>query len=158
MSHRAMTSIVLAVLAGTSWAEPQYGMEEHFGRAIPVPRSIIAQLRPALDPTREAASCGPILDALIEATPIALSSGVHVLLVKPSSVCLCAAWSCPFWLFRKHAGRFEQIGRVDAASLEVTGKLSHAIDSWLHTPGLQAGATKRYGPLMEGATCVSGTR
>jgi hypothetical protein len=136
-----MRFVSLLLIVSPMWAMAvEFDMEHPFRVPAHIPEQVIQQLRAEMDQLRSQSNCGPVLEALLESTTTKLNTRKTAshMLVKPSSVCLCAVNTCPFWIFERKREGYAFIGKIDAHTVKVlkgTNHGYHQISSYAGTAG-----------------------
>lgn len=80
-------------------ASDEFGVEEPIAKPDKIPSSVISYLNKNL--ANEVKHCEiNMLEDALEAKTVRINADSQALVVKPKNWCLCAAQSCPMWLFQ----------------------------------------------------------
>lgn len=102
-----------------------FNMEEHFDSPVPLPQAVASKIISDIGSKFSKYGCiEKTVDALLEGKEIRLGpKGERGFLVRPKSLCACAVYSCPFWLFIiDKAGTYRMAAKIDAHTLTIDQK------------------------------------
>jgi hypothetical protein len=106
----------------------KFNMEKNFSKPVHIPPDIIKKVSKEFSDF-ELSSCSDDhekLEQLLEATyiPLRPSGKNTILVVKPAVPCLCAVYTCHYWLFELRKKAFVLIGEMDAHTIELNHKVN----------------------------------
>jgi hypothetical protein len=126
----------------TTYAATTFNMEDSFSNSISIPSDVLARVVKEFD--LEHYGCGGDPQTLFEAANIQLSISPkrEALVVKPRTVCLCAAQACPYWIFENQTTHYRLVGRFEAHTIRLREKVNHGYRQIIASSGT-AGWTYR---------------
>jgi hypothetical protein len=117
-------------------------MEEHFGSPSPLPPEILIQITADIGDEFQNYGCAEErLEAVLEGKTIQIGPAEKIgFLVRPKSVCACAVYACPFWVFvADPSGKYKLFGKINAHTLTIDGSKSvnglFQLEAYLGTAG-----------------------